>query len=140
MMLLFSKIKPIVKRVFLTTIVWVLGFWVLARPAWAACEDGAGNPIPEIKTGLGDICPSPTGLVTFVLDLALMTTGGIAMLLLIYGGFKVLTSSGDPKAVMEGRETITSAVAGLLLVLFSVAILQIIGFNILGIPQLNPNP
>jgi hypothetical protein len=135
---LFSKIKPILKKALLVVGVWVLGLFLTAGQALAVCEDGAGNPIPEIKTGLGDICPSPTGLVTFVLDLALMTTGGIAMLLLIYGGFKVLTSSGDPKAVMEGRETITSAVAGLLLVLFSVAILQIIGYNILGIPFLKP--
>lgn len=134
----FLKIKPILKKALLAVFVWALGFWVLAKPALAACEDGAGNPIPEIRTGLGNICPSPTGLVTFVLDLALMTTGGIAMLLLIYGGFKVLTSSGDPKAVMEGRETITSAVAGLLLILFSVAILQIIGYNILGIPFFRP--
>lgn len=134
----FLKIKSILKKALLAVFVWAIGFLVLAKPAWAACEDGAGNPIPEIKTGLGNICPSPTGLVTFVLDLALMTTGGIAMLLLIYGGFKVLTSSGDPKAVMEGRETITSAVAGLLLILFSVAILNIIGYNILGIPFFQP--
>lgn len=105
---------------------------LMTAPALAACS------VDEIPTGLGNICPDPTGLVTFVLNLAFWTTGGVAMLLIIYGGFKVLTSSGDPKAVMEGRETITSAIAGLLLVLFSVAILQIIGYNILGIPFFGP--
>jgi len=90
-----------------------------------------GNDIP---TGLGCIPTDPTGLVNKILEIAIGVSSGIAMLLLISGAFKVLTSSGDPKAVMEGRETITSAIAGLLLILLSVAILNIIGIKILGIP------
>lgn len=99
-----------------------------ASPAWAACS------VDEIETGLGNFCPEPTALVEKILQIAIGVSSGIAMLLLISGAFKVLTSSGDPKAVMSGKETITSAIAGLLLILLSVAILNIIGFNILGIP------
>lgn len=131
-MIVSSKIGVIFKKALLTVALVVLGLIVSATETQAACS------VPEIATGLGDICPDPTGLVTFVLNLALGTAGGIALLLVIYGGFKVLTSSGDPKAVMEGRDTITSAIAGLLLILFSVALLRIIGFNILGIPFFKP--
>lgn len=131
-MLIAPRIKPIFKKTLLITAFWLGVLVLMASRAQAACT------VAEIDTGLGSICPDPTGLVTFVLNLALGTAGGVAMLLLIYGGFKVLTSSGDPKAVMEGRDTITSAIAGLLLILFSVALLKIIGFNILGIPFFAP--
>jgi len=116
----FPKIKKVIKKS------------LPKAAAFPACS------VPQIPTGLGSICPDPTGLATFVLNIALSTVGGIAMLMIAYGGFKVLTASGDPKAVMEGRETITSAVAGLVLVLFSVAILKIVGFNVLGIPYFGP--
>lgn len=126
-MISLPKMQLIFKRTLTTAAFVVLGLVGLVRPAWAACT------VAEIDTGLGPICPDPTGLVTFILNLALGTAGGIALLMVIYGGFKVLTSSGDPKAVMEGRETITSAIAGLLLILFSVALLKIIGVDILGV-------
>jgi len=87
-----------------------------------------------IPTGLGCIPTDPTGLVNKILEIAIGVSSGIALLLLIFGGLKVLTSSGDPKALMSGKETITSAIAGLLLILLSVAILNIIGIKILGIP------
>ncbi len=87
-----------------------------------------------IETGLGCIPTEPTALVEKILQIAIGVASGIAMLLLISGAFRLLTSSGDPKAVMAGRETITSAIAGLLLILLSVAILNIIGISILNIP------
>ena len=100
---------------------------------------GAGKCLTKdgkegIKTGLGCIPTDPTGLVEKILQIAIGVSSGIALLLLIAGSFKILTSSGDPKAVMGAKDTITSAIAGLLLILLSVAILNIIGFNILGIP------
>lgn len=99
------------------------------------CNGGTG-----IKTALGCIPTEPTALVNKILEIAIGVASGIAMLLLISGAFKLLISSGDPKAVMSGRETITSAIAGLLLILLSVAILNIIGIQILGIPIWKPTP
>ena len=94
-----------------------------------SCEGGTG-----IKTGLGCIPTDPTGLVEKILQIAIGVSSGIAMLLLISGAFRILTSSGDPKAVMGAKDTITSAIGGLLLILLSVAILNIIGIKILDIP------
>ena len=123
-------LSPITKLVLLTGLFLVLSI----SPAWAAC--GAN----EIATGLGCIPTDPTGLVNKILEIAIGVSSGIALLLLISGALKVLTSSGDPKAVMEGKDTITSAIAGLLLILLSVAILNIIGINILGIPIWKKTP
>ncbi len=112
----------------------VVGDCVTPGPGPSPDEPCFVNGKEGIKTGLGCIPTDPTGLVEKILQIAIGVSSGIAMLLLIAGAFKVLTSSGDPKAVMEGRETITSAIAGLLLILLSVAILNIIGIRILGIP------
>lgn len=123
----------------LTILLIGLGLLFSTSLARAAPVPGPGPVVCDgIETGLGCISTDPTGLVEDVLRIAIGVASGIAMLLLIAGAFKVLTSSGDPKSVMEGKETITSAIAGLLLILLSVAILNIIGFNILGIPFFKP--
>jgi len=87
-----------------------------------------------VPTGIGCVPTDPTDFVEYILTVAIGISSGIALLLLIGGAFKVLTSSGDPKAIMSGKETITSAIAGLLLILLSVTILNIIGIKILNIP------
>ncbi len=60
---------------------------------------------------------------------------GIAFLMLIYGSFKTMTSKGNPDGITEGKEIITSAVAGLVFIIFSVTIMQVIGVDILGLDR-----
>ena len=60
--------------------------------------------------------------------------GGVALLLLLLGAFKWVTGGGDPKALDEAKDTITAALSGLFLIVFSVLILKIIGVDILGLP------
>lgn len=62
-------------------------------------------------------------VVTFLLAL-----GGIVLfLMLLSGGFKYLTSGGDPKAVESAKNTLTYAIGGFILLAFSYLILVIIG-------------
>lgn len=87
-----------------------------------------------IDTAIGPInVKSPEGFVGSILTLAIGIGGGIAILLIIFGGFQVLTSSGNPEQVKAGKEMITSAIAGLLLIIFAVFILRLIGVEILKI-------
>ncbi len=50
-------------------------------------------------------------------------------------GFQITTSSGDPKRLQAGKELLTSAIAGLLLLILSAFILRLIGVDILGLPE-----
>ena len=59
--------------------------------------------------------------------------GGIAFLLIIFGGFKVMTSQNDPERLQSGKNVISAAVIGLAFVLFSVIILKVIGVDVLGL-------
>ena len=87
-----------------------------------------------VMTGLGCIPVTPGGLVSWGLRFVIGIAGGIALLLLLFGGIKYITSRGDPKALQEASETITSALAGFLLIILSVLILRIIGYDILQLP------
>lgn len=98
-----------------------------------ACQScmGAGT---ATWTAFGCIQTDPQQLVGEVLRLGVGLGGGIAFLLILFGGFQILTSAGNPEKLTVGRELVTSAITGLLLVIFSIFLLRLIGYNILGIP------
>ncbi len=52
--------------------------------------------------------------------------GIVLFILLIVGGFRFITSGGDPKAVEGAKKTITSAIIGLIVILLSYLILVLI--------------
>lgn len=62
---------------------------------------------------------------------------GIAFVLMVIAGFMVITSAGDPRKLQAGKELLTAAISGLIILIFSAFILRIIGVNILNIPGLN---
>lgn len=102
--------------------------------------DAAGNPTTDntegkLYTAIGCI-PFKTGnlFIRFILSWGIGIAGGIAFILIIIAGFQITTSQGDPKKLQAGRELLTSAIAGLVLLIFSVLILRLIGVNLLGIP------
>ena len=116
-----------------------------------ACEEVCGSSDPPQKTPPRGICPDGVSIrtalgcinvqgigssVESLLKLGSIIAGGIAFLLLVFGSFQVLVSGGNPKRVQAGKELITSALMGLLLIIFAVFILRIIGGSILGIPGL----
>ena len=57
---------------------------------------------------------------------ALSFAGLVALILVILGGFKYMTSGGDQKAVEGGKKTITWALIGLVVILLSFAIVRFI--------------
>ncbi len=91
-----------------------------------------GGPI---QTAIGDIDPrNLQGFIQQLLNLALGVAGGIAFLLMLFGSLKIMTSSGDPEKMKSGSELITSALTGLLFIIFSIFLLKLIGVDILQIP------
>jgi hypothetical protein len=93
------------------------------------CEEGS------INTAIGCIPINNTDeFISFILRWAIGIGGGIAFLLIVLAGFQIMTSSGNPDRLKAGQELMTSAIAGLILLIFSVFILKIIGIDILGLP------
>lgn len=86
-------------------------------------------------TAIGCVPVDPSAFLRdYIFTYGLGIAGGIAFLLMLWGGFTILTSQGDPQKVAHGREIMISAFAGLLFIIFSVFILRVIGIDILRIP------
>lgn len=99
------------------------------RAKCAECYDNEG-----IWTAVGCIKTDATTMVTQILRIAMGIAGGIALIMILAAGFMLSVSQGDPKRVSEARELITSAIIGLLFIIFSVTILQFIGVTLFRIP------
>lgn len=73
--------------------------------------------------------PSIRGLENVYENLIASILGFVAIVLLVMlitGGFKIMTAGGDPKAIESAKKTITMAIAGLLVILFGYIILAIV--------------
>lgn len=87
-----------------------------------------------IDTAIGCIPVNDTNVfMGWILGWAIGIGGGIAFLLIIYASFMVMTSQGNPERLKAGQELLTSAISGLILLIFSVFILRFIGLDILGL-------
>lgn len=111
----------------------------------AICGFGGGDPCgdptnPGFKTAIGCIHTSPVSLARDVLTFVVAISGGLAFLMMLLGVFQMLTSQGNPDSLNAGRERLTSAVIGLLFVIFSVLLLRIIGVDILGLGKFFGGP
>ena len=89
-----------------------------------------------IDTAIGCIPVSDTNaFMGWILGWAVGVGGGIAFLLIVYASFMIMTSQGDPTRLKAGQELLTSAISGLIMLIFSVFILKFIGIDILGLDQ-----
>lgn len=61
-----------------------------------------------------------------ILQAMIPLIGLVAFIMVLVGGFKILTSGGDPKGMAGGKQTITLAVAGIALSIISWLILLLI--------------
>ncbi len=104
---------------------------------WAKTDPFEGCSETSINTALGCIPTTMSTFVPWLLNALFGIAGGIAFLLMVYGFILIATSSGDEKKVAGAKETITSALIGLLVCIFSIFILRLIAVNILQIPGIN---
>ena len=117
---------------------------VTAAPqtALAAKEAGCNSGLltfPAWYDGVTEGCdvvikPGDAGLRYFVLtvslnivEMILQLVGYISVGFIIYGGYKYMISAGSSDGMTKARKTITNAVVGLLISIFSVAIVNLIG-------------
>jgi len=91
----------------------------------------------EINTAIGSMPTDPIAFIQRLFSIVLTLAGIAALILLIYGGYTYMISRGDPERVKGARETITSAIFGLLFIIFSFVILQVIVGDILRVPGFN---
>lgn len=87
-----------------------------------------------IWTAVGCVPQTADGIISTIMQLGLIIAGAVVLIMILVGSFMLSTSQGDPKKAQEAKEMITSAIIGLLFVIFSITILQFIGISIIKIP------
>lgn len=105
----------------------------------APCEDfdREKRECVKVRTAIGTINTTPQGFVGSIFSFILTIAGFGAIIIIIYAGYVLITSRGNKERIAAARETLTSAIVGLLFIIFSLVILEIIGVDILKIPGLS---
>ena len=94
-----------------------------------------GNKLEKVKDQVATLYCIPA-LVANIVFSAVILAAGVVVIFIIVGGYKYMTSGGDPKQLEGARKTITYAIIGMLIVFFSLFFLTILK-KILGIDCLN---
>lgn len=91
--------------------------------------------IPTNKSGVIDVNKSDLTLgeiVSGIIPWIFYIAGFALLLMLVFGGFQLLTSAGDKNAVEAAKKRITNSIVGFVIIFASYWIVQLVG-KILGI-------
>lgn len=89
-----------------------------------------------MMTAIGCIPSEPKALVEGLLKYGSFAAGAVAFIIMIIAALQMITAEGNPESIKGAQEKFYSAIIGLLLIIFSVLLLQFIGVDILGLPAL----
>ena len=131
--------KNMVKK----TIFWIvaisslvlLGSAIFGSDAMA--QVGAGGAISGINSARGDGVPDnlangDDSIIRRVINLMLYAVGVISVIMLIYGGFRYVISGGQKESVTAAKNTILYAIVGLIISIFSYAIVKFVISAVVG--------
>lgn len=99
------------------------------------CLQCAGNK--GIWTGIGCIQTSLSGFVGSTFSFSIGLAGLITFLCILYSAYLIQFSAGNPERIKKAKQNLTSCIAGLLIIIFSIFILKIIGVDILRLPGIS---
>ena len=68
-----------------------------------------------------------------VVNFAVAFAGGVAVVFIMYAAYQLATSRGDREKIETAKHTLTYAIIGLLVIIFSFVIIKLIG-TLIGVP------
>lgn len=94
----------------------------------AAC-----NP-PYVQTELGCLPDNPVDFSGKIYSIGLGLVGGVGLIALLYGGYLIIVSKGDPVTLNKGKSYIFYALLGIVMAVSGFALYHIAAVDILQIP------
>lgn len=122
-------------QIILASLLIAVGMGAAFSPTLFAAQDAAKNAACEGIALTGGKCDSDdkkdssnkiNGIIRTVINLFSLVVGVAAVIMVIVGGFKYITSSGDSTAVNGAKNTILYALVGLVIVLLAQVIVQFV--------------
>lgn len=109
---------------------------LLVAPVLAQAQNSPSNPcfpgrevngvcLPERPPGAINI-ETLSDLIIRILNIALTVVGLVSVLFVVFGGFKYVTSGGDPEQIESAKGMIMNALIGLVIVLLALVIVRVV--------------
>lgn len=90
---------------------------------------------PEsLSTALGCLPFTRDAFISTILSFIVGISGAIALTVMLVATIQFMTASGDPKKLQAAKELFSSALIGLLFLIFSVSLLRLIAGDIIKLP------
>ncbi len=93
-------------------------FNLIGKALAQAASGGAAPAIPAV-TNL-----QFAGAVQWIINIALFTGGGIAVIYLIYGGITYVTAGGDQEKATQARTIIVNAIIGVIIIALALVMVK----------------
>ena len=115
----------------------------LSAPAYAQVDSFAQVELNEnlcrgLNLGDDATCPDETSeepvynIINTIIDVFSIVVGAVSVIMIIIGGLRYITSSGDSSNVTAARNTILYAVVGLVIVIFAQTIVKFVVSRLAG--------
>ncbi len=94
-----------------------------------SCDDGAAGASSSTKDICGDESAGPDKLpklVQNVINTVLIILGMAAVIMIIVGGVRYVTSNGDPQQVKSAKDTVMYSVIGVIVAIMAFAIVNFV--------------
>jgi lysylphosphatidylglycerol synthetase-like protein (DUF2156 family) len=112
------------------TLTLVMVFTPFLASAQFKLPGSGGTGLPNTFLG----CSTVTGCILSIINIILALAGLIAVLVLIIGGFRYVTSFGNDEVVGQAKKMILNAIIGIVIIILSFVVVRVVS-NI----ALNPN-
>ena len=118
-----SKNTFLALLLFLASFVCLLFFQVQSVSAQQERTDfGVGQIQDSIQLGGGSLIE----IIGTIINVFLGLLGIIALIMMLYGGYQIMTAAGNEEKVENGKDTIINAVIGLVIIMSSLTIVNFI--------------
>lgn len=104
----------------------ILSYFISPPLAFAATTSWGNNGDNCIEDGVATLNCIPV-IFQSVLNWLITFAGVVALFFIIYAGIKYVRSGGDQEKIKSARETLTYAIIGLVIILLSFGIINLIG-------------
>lgn len=123
----------------LTYVSFALSLLMSPKVIFAASEFRPNGNCGEqaIDTALGCLPVSTSGFTSALLTFLAGTAGAISLVIMLVATVQIMTGGDNAEQVKKGRELFTGAITGLLFIIFSVTLLQIVAGGIIKLPGFN---
>lgn len=126
MKLNFSRKFPWVKWVKISATLCLLALPFVAFASLQTGLDDIGRIFPQGGIAGAKTLGGPFGLIAYVVRILLTLAGGIAVLFVIVGGYQYVTSAGNEEQAEKGKKTVINAIIGIIVVVLSYVIINVI--------------